>query len=196
MYITTQKNLLPTTFTKINKNNIPITLIISQLIITSITLIILTNTNNNNNISFLITLTLTIIIYLYTYFILFINYIILILKHPNLKHTFNIPNNKKIKLIITIINLLTSIITFIISFLPPNNIQNNSTNIYIKLLIINFLIILTLPFILYTIHNHKNKTNTNITLKPINNQNTPKNHFFLHPHTHSPHYIIINNKKH
>ena len=45
-----------------NKNGVPVTLVISQLVITSIALIILTNTGGGNNMSFLIALALTVVI--------------------------------------------------------------------------------------------------------------------------------------
>ncbi|MCJ8645273.1 hypothetical protein MWG92_34990, partial [Escherichia coli] len=37
---------------------------------------------------------------------------------------------------------------------------------------------------------------TGVTLEPINSQNAPKGHFFLHPRARSPHYIVMNDKKH
>lgn len=123
MYVTAQKNLLPAAFAKMNKNGVPVTLVISQLVITSIALIILTNTGGGNNMSFLIALALTVVIYLCAYFMLFIGYIVLVLKHPDLKRTFNIPGGKGVKLVVAIVGLLTSIMAFIVSFLPPDNIQ-------------------------------------------------------------------------
>lgn len=105
-----------------NKNGVPVTLVISQLVITSIALIILTNTGGGNNMSFLIALALTVVIYLCAYFMLFIGYIVLVLKHPDLKRTFNIPGGKGVKLVVAIVGLLTSIMAFIVSFLPPDNI--------------------------------------------------------------------------
>lgn len=122
MYVTAQKNLLPAAFAKMNKNGVPVTLVISQLVITSIALIILTNTGGGNNMSFLIALALTVVIYLCAYFMLFIGYIVLVLKHPDLKRTFNIPGGKGVKLVVAVVGLLTSIMAFIVSFLPPDNI--------------------------------------------------------------------------
>ncbi|MFH4293484.1 acid resistance gamma-aminobutyrate antiporter GadC, partial [Acinetobacter baumannii] len=103
MYVTAQKNLLPAAFAKMNKNGVPVTLVISQLVITSIALIILTNTGGGNNMSFLIALALTVVIYLCAYFMLFIGYIVLVLKHPDLKRTFNIPGGKGVKLVVAIV---------------------------------------------------------------------------------------------
>ncbi|MDL5779626.1 acid resistance gamma-aminobutyrate antiporter GadC [Escherichia coli] len=196
MYVTAQKNLLPAAFAKMNKNGVPVTLVISQLVITSIALIILTNTGGGNNMSFLIALALTVVIYLCAYFMLFIGYIVLVLKHPDLKRTFNIPGGKGVKLVVAIVGLLTSIMAFIVSFLPPDNIQGDSTDMYVELLVVSFLVVLALPFILYAVHDRKSKANTGVTLEPINSQNAPKGHFFLHPRARSPHYIVMNDKKH
>ncbi|EOM9630402.1 acid resistance gamma-aminobutyrate antiporter GadC, partial [Escherichia coli] len=188
--------LLPAAFAKMNKNGVPVTLVISQLVITSIALIILTNTGGGNNMSFLIALALTVVIYLCAYFMLFIGYIVLVLKHPDLKRTFNIPGGKGVKLVVAIVGLLTSIMAFIVSFLPPDNIQGDSTDMYVELLVVSFLVVLALPFILYAVHDRKSKANTGVTLEPINSQNAPKGHFFLHPRARSPHYIVMNDKKH
>ena len=196
MYVTAQKNLLPAAFAKMNKNGVPVTLVISQLVITSIALIILTNTGGGNNMSFLIALALTVVIYLCAYFMLFIGYIVLVLKHPDLKRTFNIPGGKGVKLVVAVVGLLTSIMAFIVSFLPPDNIQGDSTDMYVELLVVSFLVVLALPFILYAVHDRKGKGNTGVTLEPINSQNAPKGHFFLHPRARSPHYIVMNDKKH
>ncbi|HHU7245538.1 TPA: glutamate decarboxylase [Escherichia coli] len=149
-----------------------------------------------DNMSFLIALALTVVIYLCAYFMLFIGYIVLVLKHPDLKRTFNIPGGKGVKLVVAIVGLLTSIMAFIVSFLPPDNIQGDSTDMYVELLVVSFLVVLALPFILYAVHDRKSKANTGVTLEPINSQNAPKGHFFLHPRARSPHYIVMNDKKH
>lgn len=59
-----------------------------------------------------------------------------------------------------IVGLLTSIMAFIVSFLPPDNIQGDSTDMYVELLVVSFLVVLALPFILYAVHDRKSKANT------------------------------------
>lgn len=86
--------------------------------------------------SFLIALALTVVIYLCAYFMLFIGYIVLVLKHPDLKRTFNI-HGGKVKLVVAIVGLLTSIMAFIVSFLPPDN-RGDSTDMYVELLVVSF----------------------------------------------------------
>lgn len=63
---------------------------------------------------------------------------------------------------------------FIVSFLPPDNIQGDSTDMYVELLVVSFLVVLALPFILYAVHDRKGKANTGVTLEPINSKNAPK----------------------
>ncbi len=156
-----------------NKNGVPVTLVISQLVITSIALIILTNTGGGNNMSFLIALALTVVIYLCAYFMLFIGYIVLVLKHPDLKRTFNIHGGKGVKLVVAVVGLLTSIMAFIVSFLPPDNIR-----VTLPICMLNYWslvsVVLALPFILYAVHDRKGKANTGVTLEPINSKNAPK----------------------
>ncbi|MDM5030126.1 hypothetical protein QT343_25150 [Escherichia coli] len=100
------------------------------------------------------------------------------------------------KLVVAIVGLLTSIMAFIALFLPPDNIQGDSTDMYVELLVVSFLVVLALPFILYAVHDRPRKANTGVTLEPINSQNAPKGHFFLHPSARSPHYIVMNHKNH
>lgn len=52
---------------------------------------------------------------------------------------------------------------------------------YVELLVVSFLVVLALPFILYALHDRKHKVDTGVALEPINSQNAPKGHFFLHP---------------
>lgn len=42
------------------------------------------------------------------------------------------------KLVVAIVGLLTSIMAFIVSFLPPDNIRGDSTDMYVELLVVSF----------------------------------------------------------
>ncbi|SQD03782.1 glutamate/gamma-aminobutyrate antiporter (extreme acid sensitivity protein) [Escherichia coli] len=185
MYVTAQKNLLPAAFAKMNKNGVPVTLVISQLVITSIALIILTNTGGGNNMSFLIALALTVVIYLCAYFMLFIGYIVLVLKHPDLKRTFNIPGGKGVKL-----SWQLSVADFNYGVLLFPSCRRITSRVILPICMLNYWLLvswwyLPCPFILYAVHDRKGKANTGVTLEPINSQNAPKGHFFLHPRARS-----------
>ncbi|WNN43416.1 glutamate:gamma-aminobutyrate antiporter [Winslowiella toletana] len=195
MLVTAQKGILPAQFAKMNKNGVPVVLVISQLIITSVALIILTNTGGGNNMSFLIALALTVVIYLCSYFMLFLAYITLIRKQPNNKRTFNIPGGNKVKISVAVVGLLTSLVAFIVSFFPPSGLPGAEANdIYAGLLVVCFLVVLAIPFAIYALHNKKAGAK-NLTLVHIKAHTAPEGHFFIHPKARSTHHIIVDGKK-
>lgn len=141
--------------------------------------------------SFLIALALTVVIYLCSYFLLFLGYITLICKQPENKRTFTIPGGNSVKIIVAIIDLLTSLVAFVVSFFPPSGLAGREANdIYAGLLVVSFLIVLAIPFIIYALHDKKGKIH-NVKLLPITAETAPKGHFFIHPKVRSPHHIIV-----
>ncbi|MCS6742756.1 APC family permease, partial [Acinetobacter baumannii] len=56
MFVAAQQGILPPTLAKVNKNGVPVALVITQLIITTIAIVVLTNTGGGGNMSFLIAL--------------------------------------------------------------------------------------------------------------------------------------------
>jgi glutamate:GABA antiporter len=195
MYVAAQKGILPQKFAKVNKNGVPVNLVISQLLITTIGIVVLTNTGGGGNMSFLIALALTVVIYLCSYFMLFLGYIHLVCKQTDKKRVFNIPGGKVIKLIIASSGLIISILAFIISFFPPSSLPNiRADETYVTLLVTCFIIIFLLPFIIYALHNKKGKK-VNATLQHIKIHNAPKGHFFIHPRARSTHHFTVEEDK-
>lgn len=195
MLVTAQKGILPARFAKINKNGVPVVLVISQLLITSVALIVLTNTGGGNNMSFLIALALTVVIYLCSYFMLFLGYIQLVRKQSNNKRTFNIPGGSTVKIVVAVIGLVTSVLAFIVSFIPPSGLPGREANdLYAGLLVVCFLVVLVIPFIVYALHDKRTKT-ANLTLKKVTSDSAPEGHFFIHPKARSPHHVIVEGKK-
>lgn len=194
MYVAAEKGILPKAFAKVNKNGVPVTLVISQLIITTIAIIVLTNTGGGGNMSFLIALALTVVIYLCSYFMLFIGYMQLVCKQADKKRAFQIPGGKNVKLMIAFIGLLLSIMAFVVSFFPPSSLPSGaSDHTYITLLIVSFLVIFALPFVIYMCHSKVGKT-TNVTRIHIKSHNAPKGHFFIHPRARATHYLLLEDK--
>lgn len=191
MYVTAQKGILPQAFAKVNKNGVPVTLVVSQLSLTSIALIVLTNTGGGSNMSFLIALALTVVIYLCSYFLLFLGYIHLVRKQPEKKRSFNIPGGNGFKITVASVGLIISVLAFIISFFPPSSLPGaEASNSYVELLVVSFIVVLALPFIIYAFHDKRGKK-TNATLVPIKVHNAPKGHFFMHPRARSTHHVIV-----
>lgn len=195
MLVTAQKGILPASFAKMNKNGVPVVLVISQLIITSVALIVLTNTGGGNNMSFLIALALTVVIYLCSYFLLFLGYVNLVRKQSANKRTFNIPGGKAVKLTVAVVGLMASLVAFVVSFCPPTGLPGSDANtLYAGLLVVCFLIVLSIPFIIYALHD-KSAKRSNITLEPVSSDSAPEGHFFIHPRARSMHHIFVDNKK-
>lgn len=195
MLVTAQQGILPARFARMNKNGVPVALVISQLAITSIALVVLTNTGGGNNMSFLIALALTVVIYLCSYFLLFLGYIHMVRKQPNNKRTFNIPGGKGVKLAVAVVGLLTSVVAFVVSFFPPTGLPGGDANeVYTGLLVVCFLVVLAIPFIIYS-WNDRRPTGTNLTLMRVTSESAPEGHFFIHPRARATHHIIVDGKK-
>lgn len=190
MYVAAQKGILPKLFAKVNKNGVPVTLVISQLLLTSIALIVLTNTGGGGNMSFLIALALTVVIYLCSYFMLFLAYIYLVRKQPEKKRAFNVPGGAGLKLLMACAGFIISVLAFIVSFFPPSSLPaGGSADNYVMILAVSFIVIFLIPFVVYAFHDKKGKK-TGITMVPIKTHNAPANHYFIHPRARSTHYLI------
>ncbi|MBW5408334.1 glutamate:gamma-aminobutyrate antiporter [Morganella morganii] len=195
MYVAAQNGILPKTFAKVNKNGVPVTLVISQLLITTIAIIVLTNSGGGGNTSFLIALALTVVIYLCSYFMLFLGYMYLICRQPEKKRVFNIPGGKGFKLVVASAGFILSVLAFVVSFFPPSSLPGGASNeSYVMLLSISFVVIFLVPFIIYAFHNKQGKK-TGISMIHIKTHNAPAGHFFIHPRARSVYHLVHDDKK-
>lgn len=141
--------VFPKVIAKRNKNDVAVYILIIQAVVVSIWAAVLTFGGGSSNTSFFMAMTLTVIIYLAAYFIFFLAYINLILKHGDLKRSYEIPGGKVVKLILAFIGLIFTAGAFFISFLPPDGLPKSSIESYTITLIICFGVIMVLPFIIY-----------------------------------------------
>ena len=190
MFVTAQKGLLPHSMAKVNKNDVPVNLVVFQLSITTIALIVLTNTGGGNNMSFMIALTLTVLIYLCAYFMLFLAYIHLVLKQPEKKRAFHVPGGTKFKVMLAGSGFVISLLAFFVSFVPPSSLPGASSHdTYLELLVISFLIVFAIPFIVYALHDKKGKKLA-VDLVHIKSHNMPDGHHFIHPRARATHHFV------
>lgn len=195
MYVTAQRGILPKVFSKVNKNGVPVALVVAQLTLTSIAIVVLTNTGGGSNMSFLIALGLTVVIYLCTYFLLFLGYIQLIRKQPELKRTFRIPGSNGFKIAVAGVGFAVSLMAFFVSFYPPSSIGGQSPDeTYVMLLVISFIVVVSIPFIIYAFHDKRDKA-TGMKLVHIKLHNAPDGHFFMHPRARATHHIVPDHQK-
>ncbi|AYN27921.1 glutamate:gamma-aminobutyrate antiporter [Buttiauxella sp. 3AFRM03] len=188
MLVTARDGLLPSRFAKVNKNGVPVALVISQLCITTLALVVLTNTGGGSNMSFLIALSLTVVIYLCSYLMLFLGYIQLVLHQRDRARDFQIPGGKAVKLVVACSGLLVSVLAFFVSFIPPSSLPGSSAHdIYAGLLIICFGLVFILPFIVYMFRD-KSQRRQAPHLTPVTVENAPAGHFAVHPKARPSHY--------
>lgn len=190
MYVTAQHGILPAAMANVNKNGVPVALVAFQLCLTSVAIVVLTLGGGGSNMSFLIALALTVVLYLITYFLLFLGYMVLVLKHPEKKRSYNIPGGKSVKLLVAGTGFVVSVLAFVISFFPPSGLAGiEADRTYVLLLVCSFLIVLVIPFIVYALHDKRSKR-TEATLVPINTRNAPRHHFWMHPRARGSHHLL------
>lgn len=194
LLVTAQQGLLPQKLAKVNKGGVPVNLVILQLIITSIAIVVFTNmSGGGGNLSFLIAMALTVLLYLGSYFLLFIGHIAMVRKQKDLNHVFKIPGGTGMRLALPISGLTLSLVAFVVSFVPPALPGGHSTDSYFITLLVSYIIVASIPFIVYAIHNKKGKM-THVTLTPITTANAPEGHAMMNPRVRPTHLITVHDQ--
>lgn len=195
LFVAAQRGILPNVLAKVNKNEVPVNLVITQLIISTIAIVVLTNVGGGSNMSFLIAMSLTVVIYLSSYFMLFLAYIHLVRKQGDLQRGFSIPGSNGFKILVAVVGFLVSLFAFVISFFPPSTLPTaGDGQTYVTLLAVSFVVVFLIPFIIYALHSKHGKS-TNVTMVPVTTENAPEGHFFIRPRARATHHLVINDPK-
>ena len=139
---------LPRSWQKTNKNGIQTTLLWIQLVwvsILSLVLVILPSVES----AYQILSQLSTIIYLVMVIIIYAAFVRLRRTEPNAKRGFKIPGGDFVKWFIGIVGIGGAIAASILSFLPPSQINTGSPATYIIILIVGFIVLISVPFIIY-----------------------------------------------
>ncbi|MFC0284768.1 glutamate:gamma-aminobutyrate antiporter [Camelimonas abortus] len=192
MYVTAQRGILPQIAAKVNRNGVPVSMVVFQLLITTVALIVFTNTGSGGNMSFLIAMALTVVLYLITYFLLFIAYIVLVVKHKDRKRAYQVPGGDGFKILLASVGFVVSAFAFVISFFPPSGLPNVAADeTYVTLLAVSFLVVFIIPFAIYAFHDKRGKV-ADHDLEHIKVHNAPAGHFFMHPRARPTHHLVPN----
>lgn len=151
-----QNGLLPKKMAKVNKHNVPINIVLIQGVIVSIWAAVLTLGGGSANLSFFVAMALTVVIYLVAYCLLFLAYIKLIRKKPELKRAYQLPGGKGFKIGVAVVGLILSVFSFFISFIPPSDIGTGKGGTYLTILIVSSVIMIVIPFLIYSLFSKKN----------------------------------------
>ena len=159
MYAACQRGLLPKRLQKVNRNNVPVRLVVGQGLLVSVWAAVLTFGGGGDNLSYLVSIALTTVIYMAGYILLFISYLKLMCR-PDLRRDFHVPGGKLGKLFFALSGLSTSLFALFIAFFPPATLPAGQSRTYVVLLAGSFGVTVLLPFLIYELYGKKHSDPT------------------------------------
>ncbi len=138
---------LPPLFRKVNRNGMPLSLLITQACVVSVLLLLFIFMPSINSAYWLISALIT-EVYLIMYMIMFLAAIKLRYKRPEVKRLFKIPGGMIGMWIVAGLGIISSLGTFIIGFFPPTQIPTGNSLFYISFLLICVAVICLLPYLI------------------------------------------------
>ncbi|NGX44452.1 MAG: Glutamate/gamma-aminobutyrate antiporter [Candidatus Anoxychlamydiales bacterium] len=139
---------LPPFFQKVNKNNVPVNLMIIQAIIISILGTFFLLFTSSIDVAFWISVALSMLIYAAMYILMYLSGLYLRYKKPNVKRSFKIPGKNFGIIIVSTIGIIAMALSFIIAFFPPAEFPTQQRKLYFSILIIGIIVVFALPFII------------------------------------------------
>ena len=92
---------------------------------------------------------LTVLLYLIMYMLMFSSAIVLRYKRPQLERPFRLGRGNALMWILGGLGFASSLLAFVLSFLPPSLIGVGSKSVWFSVLIVGSLIVVVIPFIIY-----------------------------------------------
>lgn len=153
------KGLLPQKFTKTNKKEIPVSLLILQGIVVTIWAAVLTfgSGSSGGNVAFQTAISLTVLIYLSAYVLFFIAYFVVVYKKKDLKRDYQIPGGTLGKTIFGGFGLFMSLAAMITAFMIPDTMSKTDGKTYVMTLTVSFIITVIIPFAFYHFYGKKHQ---------------------------------------
>ncbi|MEL7431319.1 MAG: APC family permease [Chlamydiota bacterium] len=139
---------LPPLFQKMNRREMPVTLLITQAIfVTALSLVFLFMPSVSS--SYWILVNMTVQVYLIMYFFMFLSALILRYKYPDQERPYRVPGRYGIHLV-CILGMAACGFSFFLGFIPPEQINTGSTLSYEMILLGGIAFFLILPLIIYS----------------------------------------------
>lgn len=155
MFEAAKEGYMPKYFAHSTKRDVPMRLIVVQSLVVTVSSVILTFTSGSNaDFAFNVSLASTTAQYLIVYIIMLIAFIVLKMKHINLKRSYYMAKNNTWSIVIAFIALFITVIAFFVSFIPAAGTPDNLRVTYVAIMIGICIVVTVLPLIIY--HYHKN----------------------------------------
>jgi glutamate:gamma-aminobutyrate antiporter len=158
MYVTAQQGILPPSLRKVNKNDVPVNLVMVQGLVVTVWAAVLTFGGGGGNVSFFTAISLTVVIYLVAYLLFFVGYLVLVLKKKDLERAYNVPGGTVGKVVVAVVGFVVSLFALGISFVTPSNLPASEDAEYTTILAASFVIAVLAPFVIYALHDKRKHT--------------------------------------
>lgn len=124
MFEAAKEGYMPKFFAKSTNRDVPMRLIVLQTLIVTASAVLITFTSGkNSDFAFNVSLAATTAQYLMVYILMLVSYIVLKVKHGDLKRSYYMTKSKGLGIIIAIIALVITVVAFFISFIPALNLE-------------------------------------------------------------------------
>ncbi len=146
----TQDGAVPKVFQKVNKNGMPVALLILQgVFLTVLSSVFLFMPNVSS--SYWILTALTAQLYLIMYLLMFVSAIVLRYKQPDVPRTYKVPGGNAGMWVVATFGALACLFAVIIGFFPPSQLKTGNILFYEGFLICGTFIMCGIPLIIYAV---------------------------------------------
>ncbi|MQN23319.1 amino acid permease [Lactobacillus buchneri] len=153
MFEAAKAGFLPARYAKPNKYGVPTKIMYLQGAIVTLTAVLMTFLGGGSaDMAFDMAMASTVAQYTLMYMIMFVAYMVLLLKHKDLKREYTVSKSTTLKMIMAILGFALSALGFVVTFIPTTGLSHSARVTYFMLLLITSLIVFVLPFILYRHH--------------------------------------------
>ena len=147
LFVTTEHGSLPPIFHKLNKNHVPVNLLIFQALVVTATSFIFLYLPNIN-ISYWVLSAFSVQMYLTMYVLLLVSGIVLRYKKPHVHRVYKIPFKNGGMWTAGIVGIAASLFALVLSFFPPEGFEVGNIYTYEILLFSGFIISCVIPLVI------------------------------------------------
>ncbi len=145
---TAKEKILPSIFSKVNKQGIPIFILLLQgILVTALAFVFLLTPTVSSG--YWILTALTTQLYLFMYILMFISAVRLRYLHPKKKRPFKVPGGRVGIWLVASGGIIASLFAIFIGFFPPPQLKTGSLLFYEAFLFLGIIIVCTIPFLIY-----------------------------------------------
>lgn len=147
LFVTAQDGILPRYFLHVNRDDVPVRLIVVQGMIVSVISFLLTVVFGGNNSAYQMAMSLTVMLYLVTYILIFVAYLKQINQKNKPARTFSVPGGRVGQYLIATVGLISSIVVVGSTFIPGSSFKLLPRSVYV-LVMISFLVLIMMGTLL------------------------------------------------